>query len=170
LKLALSYIEMLAAGEMPLTERLIRILHAVVMKGLTTEGAESGSYRSDDLTTLADGVPTAAEVIPEMGTFGRWLALKPRSPEYESSPIVRAVFAHTRLLHIHPFREGNGRVARLLLNLVLLRSGFPLVTLDGAQRAIYLRGLNAASGSGDSTILVGMTLDAVDGALSAYQP
>ena len=166
--LGLDYIDMLAAGDMPLTERLIRILHAVVMRGLSANGEESGAYRSVDLTDLGYPVPPALDVIPEMGSFARWLTLRADSPEYVPSPVLRATYAHTRLLNIHPFVEGNGRTARLLLNLVLQRAGFPVVALDSAQYRAYLRGLEVVSARGDLTLILQMVLTALEHSLAAY--
>ncbi|HMA34163.1 MAG TPA: Fic family protein [Chloroflexia bacterium] len=168
LNVGLGYIEMLAGGDMPLTERLFRVLHAVVMRGLMPAGVEVGSYRTDDLAQLGYPVPAASEVISEMGAFGRWLTQKPDSPEYLASPILRAAYAHTRLLTIHPFLNGNGRTARLLLNLIFLRAGYPLVALDSRQKDAYLTGLHEASTHNDMTLILGMVLDAVERALAAY--
>ena len=168
LQLGLEYIEMLAAAEMPLTERLIRILHAVVMRDLAPPTQEPGSYRIDDMEQLSYPVPAGVEVVPAMGAFGRWLTLKPDAPENEPSPVLRAAYAHTRLLTIHPFHNGNGRTARLLLNLILLRAGFPLAALDGAARPAYLAALDAASTGGDLTPTLILLLDAIEASLVAY--
>jgi cell filamentation protein, protein adenylyltransferase len=168
LQLGLQYIEMLAAAEMPLTERLIRVLHAVVMRDLVPPSHEPGSYRIDDMDQLSYSVPAGVEVVPAMGTFGRWLTLKPESAEYEPSPILRAAYAHTRLLTIHPFHNGNGRVARLLMNLVLRRVGFPLAAIDGDARSAYLAALGAAGTDGDLTPTLILLLGAVEASLAAY--
>jgi len=168
LQLGLNYIEMLAAADMPLTERLTRILHAVVMRDLVPPSHEPGSYRIDDIAKLSYPVPPGVEVVSEMGDFGRWLALKPESPEYEPSPILRAAYAHTRLLTIHPFHNGNGRVARLLMNLVLLRAGFPLATIDGDARPAYLAALDAAGTRSDLNPTLVLLLDAIEASLAAY--
>ncbi len=168
LDLALSYVETLAGGEMPLTERLVRVLHALVMRDLTGEEDESGSYRSSDLTHLSYPVPPAVDVVAAMGSFGRWLTLKPESAEYLASPILRATYAHTRLLTIHPFVNGNGRSGRLLLNLLLLRAGFPPVALDSAAYPAYLHSLDEAGGNDDLTLILGLVLDAVERSLAAY--
>jgi Fic family protein len=168
LQLGLNYIEMLAAADMPLTERLARILHAVVMRDLVPPSHEPGSYRIDDMVKLSYPTPPGVEVVSEMGDFGRWLTLKPESAEYEPSPILRAAYAHTRLLTIHPFHNGNGRVARLLMNLVLRRVGFPLAAIDGDARSAYLAALGAAGTDGDLTPTLILLLGAVEASLAAY--
>jgi hypothetical protein len=53
-----------------------------------------------------------------MNDFTRWLVSAVSTPE-------TAFAAHMRLVDIHPFNDGNGRTARLLMNLILIRSGYP---------------------------------------------
>ena len=57
-----------------------------------------------------------------MGDFAAWLALAPDTPH-------TAFTAHRRLVDIHPFNDGNGRSARLLMNLILIRGGYPPVAV-----------------------------------------
>ena len=57
-----------------------------------------------------------------MGDFAAWLRAAPATPE-------TAFTAHRRLVDIHPFNDGNGRTARLLMNLVLIKGGFPPVAV-----------------------------------------
>lgn len=49
-------------------------------------------------------------------------------------PVERAALAHFRLVHIHPFIYGNGRTARLLMNLVLIREGYPPAVIRHERR------------------------------------
>jgi Fic family protein len=73
-----------------------------------------------------------------MGDFAKWLAGPPDTPE-------TAFTAHRRLVEIHPFNDGNGRTARLLMNLVLLRGGYPPVAVRPEDRPAYLRALQQAT-------------------------
>ena len=50
------------------------------------------------------------------------------------NPVEYAATAHDRLVSIHPFRDGNGRTGRLLMNLLLLRSGYPIVIISNERR------------------------------------
>jgi len=56
----------------------------------------------------------------------------------EKHPIEFAVLLHTRLVTIHPFVDGNGRVARLLMNLALLQEGYPVTIIPPVLRSEYL--------------------------------
>ena len=55
-----------------------------------------------------------------------------------------AFAAHRRLVEIHPFNDGNGRTARLLMNLVLIRGGYPPVPVRPEDRPRYIAALNEA--------------------------
>lgn len=59
-------------------------------------------------------------------------------------PVVRAAVAHYNMVRIHPFQDGNGRGARILMNLLLIQGGFPPVVVQVAERAEYLSVLRAA--------------------------
>ena len=59
-------------------------------------------------------------------------------------PVVRAAVAHYNMVRIHPFQDGNGRGARILMNLILIKGGFPPVAVQVADRAEYLSALRSA--------------------------
>ncbi|MGH9378958.1 MAG: Fic family protein, partial [Terriglobia bacterium] len=64
----------------------------------------------------------------------------------KAAPEPAASFdAHFRLVAIHPFADGNGRTARLLMNLLLLRGGYPPVAVRPEDRKTYLDTLEQAS-------------------------
>ena len=60
------------------------------------------------------------------------------------SPVIRAALTHEMLLAIHPFQDGNGRTARLLLNLQLMRDEYPAATLLANWRPRYITALEQA--------------------------
>ena len=77
-----------------------------------------------------------------MGDFAQWLGAAPARP-------ATAFTAHRRLVEIHPFNDGNGRTARLVMNLVLLRGGYPPVAVRPQDRPAYIGALqDAQSGRG----------------------
>jgi Fic family protein len=165
----LDYVRMLVEDDVPLTERLIRIMHALVMRGLLPPEVEPGTYRTEDLPDLAYGPPAAHAVTAEMGTFARWLATKPEARTYEPDPLVRGAVAHTWLLVVHPFLNGNGRVARLLLNLILLRAGYPLCVVHSEDRPAYLAALAAAGLHHDLNPILSLLIDRMHDSLAWYE-
>ena len=105
--------------------------------------------------------PSPAEVSALMGDFARWLGAAPYTP-------ATAFAVHRRLVDIHPFNDGNGRTARLLMNLVLIRGGYPPVAVRPEDRLDHVRALQAVqSGQGDAAFnrLLFARLDAT---LDAY--
>ena len=142
---AIRYVREIARQTTPLGEFDVRNLHALVVKRADPEiagrYATSGRYVNTDAGRHA--FPSPAEVPALMGDFSAWLSAAPATPE-------TAFTAHRRLVDIHPFNDGNGRTARLLMNLVLIRGGYPPVAVRPEDRLAYLRALQQAqSGGGD---------------------
>ena len=62
----------------------------------------------------------------------------------DEGPITRAVLTHWGFVHVHPFMDGNGRIARLLLNYMLAGSGLPWTTIRAEERPTYFRAIERA--------------------------
>src|SRR5581483_383329 len=82
-------------------------------------------------------------------------------------PIDRAALAHHRLAAIHPFVDGNGRTARLVMNLILLRAGYPPTVILRANRQQYYRVL-ANADRGNDKPLINFVGRAVERSLNLY--
>ncbi len=136
---ALGYVRELAGINEPVRENDVRQIHRLVMGRV--EPAEAGQYSNHQRQILGSTLvlPSPAEIRPLMGDFGLWLA-----GETAAAPAPDVAFdAHQRLVTIHPFSDGNGRTARLLMNLVLLKGGYPPVVIGPEHRVAYLDGLDA---------------------------
>lgn len=131
---ALGYVRGLAARDETLREGDVRDLHGLVLA--RSQPGEAGRYSAHQRAVAGSAVtfPSPAEIGPLMAEFGRWLAST--EPTHDE-----AFEAHCRLVTIHPFSDGNGRTARLLMNLLLLRSGYPPVAIGPEERADYLDAL-----------------------------
>jgi Fic family protein len=155
-KEALDFVVQLATESTPITEREIREIHSLVMKG--QGNGDTGRYRTLDVKAAGTEYvyPSYLKVPELMEEFVRWLA----NP-LPIHPAVLAAKAHLRFVTIHPFRDGNGRVGRLLLNLILLRHGYPIAVLKVTQRADYIAALEAAQSSGSAEALTGLIFEAI---------
>lgn len=152
---AILYIRELATQGATLDEREVRNVHALVLRGIDRDNA--GRYRN--LPVMISGsrhLPPQPWAVPKlMEDYGLWLT-------GESStlhPVVRAAEAHERLVTIHPFIDGNGRTARLVMNLILLSRGFTIANIPGdtdSRRAYYdaLEKSNLEAGKTDFITLI----------------
>ena len=133
---AIHYVRALARQATPLTQMDVRTLHSLVVR--RSEPEIAGRYADQGRFVLTEAgrhsFPSPAEVPALMGDFAAWLGAAPDTPG-------TAFTAHRRLVDIHPFNDGNGRTARLLMNLVLLRGGYPPVAVRPEDRPAYVRAL-----------------------------
>ncbi|HEX3734401.1 MAG TPA: Fic family protein [Solirubrobacterales bacterium] len=130
-----------AESEQRPREYELRSLHTLIM------GAEpfAGSYKSTPNRIGGSAhVPAEPWDVPEaMADLARWFT------NGTGDPVLDATVAHAWLTHIHPFDDGNGRMARLVANLALIQARFPpLLLRAGSDRGQYLDAL-AASDDGD---------------------
>ena len=133
---AILYVRGIAAQDGPMTEMDVRTLHSLIVKRSHPDIA--GRYADQGRFILTDNGPYAfpspAEVPALMGDFSAWLRDAPNAP-------LTGFTAHRRLVNIHPFNDGNGRTARLLMNLVLIRGGYPPVAVRPEDRPAYIGAL-----------------------------
>lgn len=136
-------IEIGLQGRSPLLETDIRTLHQLVVAQSKPEIAGSYANTARYVNTSAGPYhfPSHVEVPGMMRDFVEWLGTAGHSPEV-------AFAAHRRLVGIHPFNDGNGRTARLLMNLILIRDGFPPIAIRPEDRPAYTAALEAGQASG----------------------
>lgn len=106
--------------------------------------ADLAGYRNDQVFIRgAQHVPPSNEAVREcMPVLFELL-------ETEPDPAVRAVLGHFVFVYIHPYRDGNGRIARFLMNLMLASAGHIWTVIPVDQRTQYMNALEQASSSGD---------------------
>ena len=155
----------------PLTEADIRQLHTLVLKGIDDTAA--GAYRQVEVQISgSDFPPTAPESIAaDMEKFGNWLGAASVVTEDKfasAEGLLAAAVAHTWFVMIHPFIDGNGRVARLLMNLMLMRFGIPIAIIPREDRQRYYDSLEDAQGS-DLSGFVALLCECVDESLEEWE-
>lgn len=82
-------------------------------------------------------------------------------------PVRYAALAHYKLVDIHPFSDGNGRTSRLIMNLILIRAGYPPVMILKHHREKYYEYLNLAN-KGDVRPFVRFIAKCTDHMLDIY--
>ncbi len=152
----------LADAATPITIASILELHRLVTDHILDEPGQfrrgAVSIRGSQLTP-----PSAREVPALMDAWVSWLDGDGR--QYE--PVTRAAIAHHGFLAVHPFLDGNGRTARLMLNLLLLRTGYPPALLLQEWRLGYLEALSQAD-HGRYEPLLNLLGRAVESGLDLY--
>lgn len=168
---AIDFLEELAIdNQRPITENDIKQIHHLVLKDV--RDADAGRYRSVPVEIGGSQYkPPAPESVPaQMHEFGKWLtnvtATAGQSEQAEA--LLAAAAAHTWFVTIHPFIDGNGRVARLILNLMLMRYGYPIAIITKADRSRYYDALEISQTS-DLTALASLILECLEESLEEYE-
>lgn len=113
--------------------------------GILTPAQLIGYRNHPIFIRTANHVPPAADKLMDaMETFFELL-------NEEDHPGVRAVLGHWLLGYIHPYPDGNGRLARFVMNAILASSGYGWVVIRLEERKRYMQALDAASFGGDIT-------------------
>ena len=138
---AYDYMLMIARSDsFSISEYVIRHLHYLFYNGIDPETA--GEYRKGQVfITGTEYVPPVAEEVPKcMAALVTELAEQQR----KLHPVELAAYAHRRLVDVHPFQDGNGRTARLLMNLILINLGYCIVSIPPVLRHDYIVALQQA--------------------------
>ncbi len=83
-------------------------------------------------------------------------------------PVRLAAEFHHKFTFIHPFIDGNGRCGRLLMNLILMRFGYPMTVIKIQDRSEYMSALEKASVENDLTDFINIIAEAVSSSLDTY--
>ncbi len=91
--------------------------------------------------------PFPAEIYPLLTEFFKWYGKN----KDKMHPVELAALVHLKLVTIHPFADGNGRISRLMMNFILKRNGFPMLNITYEKRAGYYRSLERSQIKKDET-------------------
>lgn len=158
---AIRLLEDVVRSERPLTESFIRELHKIILHepydspAVTAEGnpttkrIQVGQYKSQpnhvktqtgEIFYFASPEETPAKMNDLMDWFNKAVADK------SVHPLVLAAEYHYRFIRIHPFDDGNGRMVRILMNLIFMIKGLPPVIIRTQEKAMYFSALQQADG------------------------
>ncbi len=147
-----------AASAHPLTETFIRQLHKTLLRedykvyrqlpggGQTTYTVHAGIYKTRPNSVITVTGERFEYASPEetpalMADLVTWYQKEENSGLY--TPVELCALFHYRYIRIHPFEDGNGRMARLLVNFIMLRHHYPMIVVKSADKENYLGALSA---------------------------
>lgn len=148
----------------PIFEYDLRNLHKQIMG----DHISAGMYKDQDTKIVRfddteHHPPKTYEINHVMHEFAGWLSEMPTRNYRTGLPILRAAAAHAWLAYIHPFIDGNGRVSRLVANVILARAGLPpLILRNKNDRHRYITALGHSDQAGDIAPLILMFCKALE--------
>ena len=162
---AIDLLESVVRGERKLTEHFIKSLHSVLLKGINFTYARGtngqlvkktlhiGEYKKqpNHVLTLSGDIYHYSEPLQvpvEMQQLLEW---------YQNTalhPVEKAALFHYRFVRIHPFDDGNGRLSRLLMNLILMKHGYPPCIVKTKNRKKYIQALERTDQTQDTNIFM----------------
>jgi len=179
---AISFLLGIVKEDRPFTESDIRALHKLILvepysvAAQTADGQSTskmiklGEYKSspNHVQTITGEIHyyTSPQKVPvKMGELMEWYAEVSSAPEIH--PIVTAALFHHKFVAIHPFDDGNGRLFRILMNLILMKNGYPPVVIKTDDRQNYYSLLSQAD-IGETWPFVEYITDRLKSSLNLY--
>ncbi len=134
-------IRFISSYEGDLNEQFILKLHSIILKNISERFA--GRYRETTVRIFKSDTsfPDASKVQQLIGNLVYWYKLN----KNKMHPFELAVTFSVKLVSIHPFIDGNGRVSRLIMNFLLKKKNYPWINIYVKQRTEYLRAVRAAN-------------------------
>jgi len=144
-------------------ENDILTIHNTILHGIDDHNA--GHYRSIPVRISGSPVilPNPTKVPDLMHSFINWI-----TENLNIHPVELAAEAHYRLVTIHPFVDGNGRTARLLMNLILIQNGYTPALIRKRDRMKYISSLETAQLGGSKSAYYKVINDAVNRSMDIY--
>ncbi len=123
-------------GHQFITQDDIKAIHKVILAGFDSD--LPGKYRQSNVIIKGTDLelPPPQKVPSLMTELIQWL-----EGQQEEHPVRIAAAAHFKFVTIHPFRDGNGRTGRLLMNLILLLNNYPMAIIRNEERTEYFAAL-----------------------------
>ena len=149
-------------GKQIITKKIILDLHQHILQKI--DDTNAGRFRNVSVRIAGSTVilPNPAKVPELMDKFVGWLQ------KGGVNPVILAIDAHFRFVSIHPFVDGNGRTARLLMNWILWQTGYPPAIIRKEDRRQYLASIEKAQLGGSSADYYALMYEAVDRSLDIY--
>ncbi len=135
-------------------ETLVLKFFRIFMKDI--DDTNAGRYRDVQVyITGEEQLPPPATDVPRlMNELFAWY----EEATTDTDPVLLAFVFHYRFVKIHPFIDGNGRLARILTNLILMRAGYPLMIVPVVRRREYIAGLKSTAPQDQFILFMGEVL------------
>lgn len=156
---AILYVEDIIKKQEPFSERQIRNIHQLILKNIDDENA--GRYRQQNvlISGATTNPPDHTLLNDKMAQFIDWY----NQEAHKLHPVERAAKVHADFVGIHPFIDGNGRTSRLLMNLELIKAGYPPSVITVENRLAYYEALDQWMAYGNTepfiNLIAGVVLD-----------
>jgi Fic family protein len=160
-KKAYGYVKKCIAENKPLTESIVKDLHAILTENIIV----GGIYRNQEVRISGAGFTTPAGNEMYTQIKGFYENLKYKS---ELNPIELVAWTHAEFVRIHPFIDGNGRTSRLLMNYQLLSQGFLPVSVAKEDRLEYYNALEKYAVDGDLQLFADLVAELEEKQLDLY--
>ena len=160
---AIHFVESLVQEDVRLSPFHVRQIHGLVLSRIDDDNA--GQYRNIPVRIAGSShePPPAWDIPALMDDWANWSA----AAMDQLDTVSLAAMAHHKLVEIHPFIDGNGRTARLVMNVILMRAGYPPAIIATINRQQYYRVLSQADRN-DPVPLVNFVGRAVEQSLTLY--
>lgn len=163
---AVSYIYDIVKGKHDFDKRTLSDVHRLILKSIDTKNA--GRYRSVPVRISgSEHLPPQPFLIEKLmeDYFLHYHMIK-----NSQHPVIVAAEMHERLVSIHPFIDGNGRTSRLMMNIILMKNGFPITYLKGddSSRLAYYQTLEKVQIDNDPIPFYQLIIDRVKASLEEH--
>ena len=151
--------DFLLSNKRDISKELVFQLHKLVVQNTLKKDLENqiGKYRT--LQVYIRGAewlpPKPADVPKEMASLFSWYSKNKKKVH----PIILAAYFHSAFETIHPFADGNGRVGRLLMNMILRKHKYPTINIPNKKKYIYYKVLESSQIKGGLRPLIKFLLD-----------
>jgi Fic family protein len=135
--------------------------HRLLLKNIDDEHA--GKFR-----LIPQVIVGSATILPDPVKIPKLIADFVNNLNSENDTLSKALKVHYALVTIHPFLDGNGKVARLLMNLLLMQGGYPPAIIRPKDRLKYLKSLELAQTGGSLEPFTDILLDAIERSLNIF--
>ncbi|MFK4968193.1 Fic family protein [Lactococcus garvieae] len=163
---AFDFVKELSTQDIQYTLVDIMDINRIATLKTSTSLGEAGKLRRIDV--WPNGFPEEKYVSPskiedEMKAFLKWY-----NEDKALHPVEKAALTHFKLVSIHPFIDGNGRTSRLLMNMELMKHGYPIINIqpDKESRQAYMEALQVGRNTNDTTKFVKLVSEYVKSELS----